>query len=103
MTNTNINNLVLWYQKPAQAWTDALPVGNGRLGAMVFGGVKQERIQLNEETLWDGGPRDTNNPKALEALPKVQQLLFDDKTKKRLSLLARRCSAYQSVSNPINP
>ena len=49
------NNLTLWYQKPAEEWTAALPVGNGRLGAMVFGGVEHERIQLNEETLWDGG------------------------------------------------
>ena len=51
MTNTTTNNLVLWYQKPSEEWTDALPIGNGRLGAMVFGGVERERIQLNEETL----------------------------------------------------
>ena len=106
MTNTNINNLVLWYQKPAQAWTDALPVGNGRLGAMVFGGVKQERIQLNEETLWDGGPRDTNNPNALEALPKVQQLLFDDKNEEATQLagetmlgIPERIKSYQSLGD----
>ena len=48
---TTPNNLTLWYQKPAEEWTEALPVGNGRLGAMVFGGVARERIQLNEETL----------------------------------------------------
>ena len=48
---TNTNNLTLWYQNPAEEWTDALPVGNGRLGAMVFGGVERERLQLNEETL----------------------------------------------------
>ncbi|MXZ00892.1 glycoside hydrolase family 95 protein, partial [Candidatus Poribacteria bacterium] len=83
---TNTDNLVLWYQKPAEAWTDALPVGNGKLGAMVFGGVARERIQLNEETLWDGGPRDTNNPKALEALPKVQQLLFEGKNEEATQL-----------------
>lgn len=106
MTNTNINNLVLWYQKPAQAWTDALPVGNGKLGAMVFGGVKQERIQLNEETLWDGGPRDTNNPKALEALPKVQQLLFDDKNEEATQIagetmlgIPERIKSYQSLGD----
>ena len=103
---TNINNLTLWYQKPAQEWTDALPVGNGRLGAMVFGGVKQERIQLNEETLWDGGPRDTNNPKALEALPKVQQLLFDDKNEEATQLagetmlgVPERIKSYQSLGD----
>ncbi len=106
MTNTTANNLVLWYHKPAQAWTDALPVGNGRLGAMVFGGVKQERIQLNEETLWDGGPRDTNNPKALEALPKVQQLLFEDKNEEATQLagetmlgVPERIKSYQSLGD----
>ena len=106
MTNTDVNNLVLWYQKPAEAWTDALPIGNGRLGAMVFGGVERERIQLNEETLWDGGPRDTNNPKALEALPKVQQLLFDDKNEEATQLagetmlgIPERIKSYQSLGD----
>ena len=106
MSNTTKNNLVLWYQKPAEAWTDALPVGNGRLGAMVFGGVERERIQLNEETLWDGGPRDTNNPKALEALAKVQQLLFNDKNEEATQLagetmlgVPERIKSYQSVGD----
>ena len=106
MTNTDTNNLVLWYQKPAEAWTDALPIGNGRLGAMVFGGVKRERIQLNEETLWDGGPRDTNNPNALEALPKVQQLLFDDQNEEATKLagetmlgVPERIKSYQSLGD----
>ena len=106
MTNTDTNNLVLWYQKPAEAWTDALPIGNGRLGAMVFGGVERERIQLNEETLWDGGPRDTNNPNALEALPKVQQLLFDDKNEEATKLagetmlgVPERIKSYQSLGD----
>ena len=106
MANTTKNNLVLWYQKPAEAWTDALPVGNGRLGAMVFGGVERERIQLNEETLWDGGPRDTNNPKALEALTKVQQLLFDDKNEEAAKLagetmlgVPERIKSYQSLGD----
>ena len=49
-------DLKLWYNKPAAVWTEALPVGNGRLGAMVFGGVEEELIQLNESTLWSGGP-----------------------------------------------
>lgn len=55
---------VLWYRQPASTWTEALPVGNGRLGAMVFGGTASERIQLNEDTLWSGGPYDPLNPKA---------------------------------------
>ena len=71
--------LSLWYTRPAREWTEALPVGNGHMGAMVFGGVSKERIQFNEETLWDGYPRDRINPKAKEALPKIRQLLFDGK------------------------
>ena len=101
---TTPNNLILWYQKPAEEWTEALPVGNGRLGAMVFGGVARERIQLNEETLWDGGPRDTTNPKALAALPKVQQLLFEDKNDEATKLagetmlgVPERIKSYQSL------
>ena len=100
------NNLTLWYQKPAEEWTDALPVGNGRLGAMVFGGVEEERIQLNEETLWDGAPRDTTNPKALAALPKVQQLLFEDRNEEATQLAGKtmlgipeRIKSYQSLGD----
>ena len=57
--------LTLWYRQPAATWVEALPVGNGRLGAMVFGGVAEERLQLNEITLWSGGPQDADNPEAL--------------------------------------
>ena len=71
--------LKLWYDQPANEWTEALPVGNGRLGAMVFGGVQTERIQLNEESLWTGGPIERANPEALENLEKVRQLLFEGK------------------------
>ncbi|MCW5963988.1 MAG: glycoside hydrolase family 95 protein [Bryobacterales bacterium] len=69
----------LRYQRPAENWNAALPIGNGRLGAMVFGGVQEEVLQLNEDTLWSGYPRDTSNPKALEALPGVRRLLFEGK------------------------
>ncbi|MBB3126671.1 alpha-L-fucosidase 2 [Paenibacillus rhizosphaerae] len=65
----------LQYDKPATVWTEALPIGNGRIGAMVFGGVAEERLQLNEDTLWSGYPRDTNNPEALEVLPRVRELI----------------------------
>ena len=68
--------LSLWYQQPAKQWTESLPIGNGRLGAMVFGGVKQERLQLNEDTLWAGGPYNPVNPKAISALPHVRRLIF---------------------------
>ncbi len=80
--STQINqqrDLKLWYEEPAQKWVEALPVGNGRLGAMVFGGPEVERIQLNEESLWSGGPIQRANPEALENLDKVRQLLFDGK------------------------
>ncbi|HLJ57623.1 MAG TPA: glycoside hydrolase family 95 protein [Chthonomonadaceae bacterium] len=66
----------LWYDRPAAAWLEALPVGNGRLGAMVYGGVPQERLQLNEGTLWAGGPHDYSNPEALAALPEIRKRIF---------------------------
>jgi alpha-L-fucosidase 2 len=70
------SNLSLWYRRPADTeWVRALPVGNGRLGAMVFGGVVNERLQLNEDTLWAGAPYDPVNPDAKEALPEVRRLL----------------------------
>jgi alpha-L-fucosidase 2 len=68
--------LKLWYTQPAERWTQALPVGNGRLGAMVFGGIAEERIQLNEDSLWSGAPQDADNPAAREALPEIRRLLF---------------------------
>ena len=66
---------MLWYRQPAASWTEALPVGNGRLGAMVFGGTGSERLQLNEDTLWTGGPYDPVNPAAHDALPEVRRLI----------------------------
>ena len=71
--------LKLWYDKPAEKWVEALPVGNGRLGAMVFGGTETERIQLNEESVWSGGAIKRTNPEAFENLDEVRQLLFDKK------------------------
>ncbi|MFC3748241.1 glycoside hydrolase N-terminal domain-containing protein [Paenibacillus sp. GCM10012306] len=65
----------LQYDKPANVWTEGLPIGNGRLGGMIFGGVEQEKISLNEDTLWSGYPKDGNNPGAKEALPKVRKLI----------------------------
>lgn len=75
----NQRELKLWYDKPADNWVAALPIGNGRLGAMVFGGIETERIQLNEESIWTGAPVNRANPEALENLDKVRQLLFDGK------------------------
>ena len=68
--------LRLWYRRPATQWVEALPLGNGRLGAMVWGGGRYERLQLNEDTLYAGGPYDPTPPGALAALPEVRRLLF---------------------------
>ena len=68
-------DLRLWYRQPAQAWVEALPLGSGDLGAMVFGSVAVERLQLNENTLWGGGPYDPANPRALAALPRIRTLI----------------------------
>lgn len=68
--------LTLWYAEEAKAWTEALPLGNGRLGAMVFGGVTEERLQINEATLWGGGPHDYSNPAARSTLPRLRELIF---------------------------
>lgn len=67
----------LWYKEPARVWTDALPLGNGRLGAMVYGIPSTDRIQLNEETIWTGQPNNNPNPKAKTAIPVIQKLLFE--------------------------
>ncbi len=67
--------LRLWYTQPATEWTDALPIGNGRLGAMVYGGIEQEHLQLNEDTLWSGGPHCYDNPDAYQHLATVRELL----------------------------
>jgi len=71
------NDTLLWYRQPAQKWTQALPVGNGRLGAMVFGDAWNERIQFNEDSLWSGGPEDPDNPEALPALAEIRRLLAE--------------------------
>jgi len=73
--------LKLWYTKPAKLWVEALPVGNGRLGAMVYGDPSMELIQLNENTVWAGSPYRNDNPDAREALPEVRKLIFDGKFK----------------------
>ncbi|MDR2622783.1 MAG: glycoside hydrolase family 95 protein [Dysgonamonadaceae bacterium] len=95
---------VLWYRQPAKIWEEALPIGNGKLGAMIFGGVSDERIQLNENALWDGYPLDPNNPESLTALPEVQRLLFENKNNEAVKLaeqamlgIPKRIKSYQSL------
>ncbi len=96
----------LWYRQPAQQWVEALPVGNGRLGAMVFGGLEQERIQLNEDTLWDGYAMDANNPQAKAALAEVRRLLFAGRNAEASDLAGKtmmgvpcRVKSYQPVGD----
>lgn len=74
-------SLQLWYNKPAEKWTEALPVGNGRLGAMIFSGIENDRIQFNEETLWTGEPREYNRKGAHAYLPVLRKLLAEGKQK----------------------
>ena len=67
--------LKLWYKQPATQWTEAMPIGNGRLGAMIYGGIQLEQLQINEDTLWNGGPHDYSNPEAYSHLATVRELL----------------------------
>ena len=84
------HDLLLWYDQPAKDWNEALPVGNGRLGAMVFGGAQKELIQLNEETFWTGGPVNPNpNPQASQHLEGVRNTLFNDDHTEAVSLLKK--------------
>lgn len=69
------------FYKPAKKWTAALPLGNGKIAAMVFGGVQSERIALNDSTLWSGYPRDYTNPQCAEALNEARELIFAKKYK----------------------
>jgi alpha-L-fucosidase 2 len=92
--------LTLWYRKPADQWTEALPVGNGRLGAMVFGGTAQERLQLNESTLWAGQPYDPVNPQAKAMLPKVRQLIFEGRIEEAEALANRTLMAKPLAQMP---
>lgn len=79
LKNESKQDLKLWYTKPSSKWTEALPIGNGRIGAMIFGGVEKDRIQFNEETLWTGEPRNYNREGAASYLPKIRQLLQEGK------------------------
>jgi len=82
--------LTLWYHQPARTWNAALPVGNGKLGAMIFGGVAREQLQLNEDSVWEGYKRDADNTDALAALPEIRQLLFADKDEEATTLIGEK-------------
>jgi len=96
----------LWYRQPAQQWVEALPIGNGRLGAMVFGQVQEERIQLNEDTVWAGEKRDRNNPAARESVLEIRRLLFAGRiaeaqalAEKGMLSIPRRLPPYQTLGD----
>jgi len=99
------DNLKLWYKQPAKEWVEALPLGNSRIGAMVFGGVEKERIQLNEETFWAGSPHDNDNPQFLNSLPEIRNLIFEGKEKEAETLIDKTISGtpngmpYQTIGN----
>ena len=96
----------LWYNQPAQTWTQALPVGNGVIGGMVFGTPAVEHIQLNEETIWAGQPNNVVNPNAKKALPKVRQLIFEGKYKEAQDLANAQVmpqAAGQNMGMPYQP
>jgi len=86
----------LWYKQPALKWTEALPIGNGRIGAMIFGGVEQDHIQFNEETLWTGEPRSYSRPGAYKYLDTIRQLLFDGKQKEADALAEKEFMGLKS-------
>ncbi|HJZ81996.1 MAG TPA: glycoside hydrolase family 95 protein, partial [Pyrinomonadaceae bacterium] len=95
--------LQLWYEKPASQWVEALPIGNGRLGAMVFGGPASERLQINEDTLYAGGPYDPNNREALASLPEARRLIFAGQYKEANALIGQKMMAHPIKQMPYEP
>src|SRR5882672_4868842 len=96
------SDLRLWYDQPARNWNEALPIGNGRMGAMVFGRVSEELIQLNEETLWSGGPVNLNpNPEAVKYLPKIRQELFAGNYKEAEELTLKMQGMFTQSYEPL--
>ena len=97
---------VLWYRAPASTWNEALPIGSGRLGAMIFGGTERERLQLNEDTVWAGEKRDRINPAAAGAIPEIRRLLAAGKpveaealADKAVIAVPRRMPPYQTLGD----
>ncbi len=94
------NEMKLWYNEPAVHWVEALPLGNGRIGAMVFGNPYREQIQLNENTVYAGGPYRNDNPKALNALSEIRQLIFDGKFAEAESMACKIIITQEAFGMP---
>ena len=96
--------LKLWYKQPSgETWENALPVGNGRLGAMVYGNVSRETIQLNESSVWSGSPNHNDNPLALDSLNHLRKLIFDGKQKEAEKLANRTIISTKSNGQMFQP
>lgn len=94
---------VLWYRQPAIKWEEAMPLGNGRLGAMVFGGVQTEQLQINEDTIWAGEKRDRNNPEGAHSIPEVRRLLMEGKVKEAEALAEKNIISIPKRLPPYQP
>ena len=92
---------MIWYSHPADKWENAFPVGNGRLGAMVFGRTDEEQIQLNEETYWSGGPYSTVVKGSFQALPEIQKLIFEGQHRRAHTLFGRKLMGHPSNNKSI--
>ena len=99
LAQTAPNPMTIWFNKPAADWNEALPVGNGNLGAMIFGGIEKERLELNESTVWTGEKRWDGNPAALKSLAEVRRLLFSGKYKEAEELAQKNIMCWK----PENP
>ena len=97
------NHNLMWYDQPAVLWTEALPLGDGRLGAMMFGNPLQEHLQLNEETIWAGKPNNNFNPEAAEWIPKIRQLVFEGKYLEAQDLCTRYVKSPTNQGMPYQP
>lgn len=104
-TFSSADDLKLFYRQPAKAWVEALPLGNSRLGVMVYGGTEDEELQLNEETVWGGSPHRNDNEKALAALPEIRKLVFEGKDEEAFNMISdnihssRNGMPYQTVGS----
>ena len=100
IVQAQVTELKLWYNQPAEKWVEALPLGNGRLGAMVYGNPIHEEIQLNEETIWGGSPHNNTNPKAKDALSEIRQLIFEGKNMEAQKLCGEAISSTSGNGMP---